>query len=370
MRFNENRDNPVKKECVRINGRSVLSLAIAPFLSFEGLGNIVVTYREGTEKEIRNALMDADIPERAELYFVKGGETRTASVRNAVLFLKEKKQGSPFIAIHDGARPFVTRSLIERTLSLAVTYGSSAPSLPLTDAIKKEKDGFVISSLDRSCMKRVQTPQIFRADSLYEVYSETGDDASYQDDIEPYVLHGGKCRLAQGDEENIKITYQGDIGKTMRIGYGNDIHRLTEGRKFVLGGTVLPFSRGEEAHSDGDVLIHAVIDAILGACALGDIGTLFPPEDDEWKDADSRNLLRAVLDKVKPGIINLDSTVTLEGFRLSPFIPQIRKSLADLMSLDITRVSVKAKTNEGLGELGSGRAVKAEAVILLSSAST
>lgn len=151
----------------------------------------------------------------------------------------------------------------------------------------------------------------------------------------------------------------------MRIGFGNDIHRLVEGKTLVLGGLKLPHSKGEDAHSDGDVLIHALIDAILGALALGDIGAYFPPEDDKYRNADSRILLEYVLEKAKPEFINIDAVITLEGFKLRPYILEIRNTLASLCNVDVDKLSVKAKTNEGLDALGKKGAIKAEVVVLL-----
>ena len=151
----------------------------------------------------------------------------------------------------------------------------------------------------------------------------------------------------------------------MRIGFGNDIHRLAEGRRLMLGGIAIPSKLGEVAHSDGDVLLHALIDALLGAKALGDIGALFPPSDAKYKDADSKELLKKVLELTKPEIINIDATITLEAPKLRGYIDRIRESLSELLSIDVSRVSIKAKTNEGLGEIGSGAAIKAECIILI-----
>ena len=152
----------------------------------------------------------------------------------------------------------------------------------------------------------------------------------------------------------------------MRVGTGYDLHRMVEGRPFYLGGVIIPSEKGEEAHSDGDVLLHALIDAVLGSCADGDIGSHFPPEDDKWKDADSRMLLKAVLDDTKAEIINIDATVFLERPKLRPHVDEVRASLAALLGLDIKAVSLKAKTVEGcLGELGTGDAVAAAVTILV-----
>ena len=151
----------------------------------------------------------------------------------------------------------------------------------------------------------------------------------------------------------------------MRIGFGTDIHRLVEGRRLMIGGVEIPYDKGEEAHSDGDVLLHAIIDAILGASAKGDIGRCFPDNKDYTKDMDSRAMLRSVQIQTRAKIINIDSVVTLEKPKLRDHINDIRKSIADALETDINRISVKAKTAEGLGPIGEGKAIKAEAVVLI-----
>ena len=151
----------------------------------------------------------------------------------------------------------------------------------------------------------------------------------------------------------------------MRVGFGNDIHRLEEGRKLFVGGILLPHTKGAVAHSDGDVLIHALIDAILGALSKGDIGTFFPPEDKKYKNIDSKLLLGEILKITNPEFVNIDAVITLEGFKLLPYKNQIRESIAELCKIDVDRVSVKAKTNEGLDALGKGEAIKAEVILLL-----
>ena len=151
----------------------------------------------------------------------------------------------------------------------------------------------------------------------------------------------------------------------MRVGFGNDIHRLEEGRKLFVGGILLPHTKGAVAHSDGDVLIHALIDAILGALSKGDIGTFFPPEDKKYKDIDSKLLLGEILKITNPEFVNIDAVITLEGFKLLPYKNQIRESIAELCKIDVDRVSLKAKTNEGLDALGKGEAIKAEVILLL-----
>ena len=151
----------------------------------------------------------------------------------------------------------------------------------------------------------------------------------------------------------------------MRVGFGNDIHRLVEGRPLMLGGIEIPFDKGEDAHSDGDVLLHAISDAILGAKAMGDIGQLFPDDSPHTKDMPSLAILKSVQILSGARIINIDSTITLEKPKLADHIPAIRKSIADLLEINIKQVSVKAKTAEGLGPIGEGKAIKAETVVLI-----
>lgn len=151
----------------------------------------------------------------------------------------------------------------------------------------------------------------------------------------------------------------------MRVGFGNDIHRLVEGRPLMIGGIEIPFDKGEEAHSDGDVLLHAITDAILGAAAMGDIGQHFPDDSPLTKDAFSSSFLKNVQLMTGARIINIDSTITLEKPKLAEHIPAIRKSIADILEININQVSVKAKTAESLGPIGEGKAIKAEAVVLI-----
>lgn len=362
-RFNSGKKGE-KKEYVLLGGRSVIQLALEPFLSFPELKRIVVTVPLGEEKAMRKHLSySGEIP----LSFVEGGASRTESIGKAMALLKDES-GFSLIAVHDGARPFIDRATIERTLSGAEKYGGAVPGLAIADALKRaDSDLFAKENVERDCLFRIQTPQIFNASSIIKAYLSIAPGESFKDDAELYTSRGGKCKIVEGDKRNIKITWKEDaeVRKEMRIGFGNDIHRLERGRVLWIGGVRFDHSKGEVAHSDGDVLLHAIIDAILGAKAMGDIGTFFPPEDDKWKDADSRSLLASILEYTQADIINLDATVTLEEFRLNPHIKEIRESLSFLLSLPVERISVKAKTNEGMGEIGRGDAIKAEAVVLI-----
>ena len=355
-----------KKEYIEIEGETIIRRSLRPFLSLPYLKRVVVTYPKGQREEMTKAV--GDIAEGIPLSFVEGGETRTLSVKNGVSFLSSFSDYS-LIAVHDGARPFVSVATIERCLSAAEVTGGAVPALKFPDAVKRcSAEGDIIESLDRNGLLRVQTPQVFSRDDLISAYASLSEKESYDDDASLFLSRGGRVKAVEGNEENIKITWKSDLRKKegeMRIGFGNDIHRLVENRPLMMGGIALPHTKGEEAHSDGDVLLHALIDALLGAAAKGDIGCLFPPEDKKWKDRDSKELLATVLSLLEIEIINIDAVITLEGFRLKPYTAAIRESLSTLLSLPVDRISVKAKTNEGLDSLGKGEAVKAEVVVLV-----
>ena len=364
-RFN-NGEKGAKKEYSLINGKSIVRMALDAFLPLPELRRVVITVPKGGEKEMKTSLgeVDSEIP----IAFIEGGPSRTQSISHAMEYLSSFSDYS-LIAIHDGARPFIDRDTICNCLYAADSYGGAIPGIRVADAMKRaDEEAFIVSSVDRNGVWRIQTPQIFQRDKILSIYSTLKEDESFDDDASLFSSRGGRVKIVEGNEDNIKITWKDDLKRNksnMRIGFGNDIHRLEEGRKLYIGGVLLDHTKGEVAHSDGDVLIHAVIDAILGAKAMGDIGTYFPTEAKKWKDADSKELLKVILDKTKPSIINIDATITLEGFKLNPRILDIRRSLAELLSTSIDKVSIKAKTNEGLDALGKGDAIKAEVVVLL-----
>ena len=355
-----------KKEYIEIEGETIIRRSLRPFLSLPYLKRVVVTYPKGQREEMVRAL--GKVSNHIPLSLVEGGETRTLSVKNGVSFLSSFSDYS-LIAVHDGARPFVSVATIERCLSAAEVTGGAVPALKFPDAVKRcSAEGDIIESLDRNGLLRIQTPQVFSRDDLISAYASLSESESYDDDASLFLSRGGRVKAVEGNEGNIKITWQSDLKKKegeMRIGFGNDIHRLVENRPLMMGGIARPHTKGEEAHSDGDVLLHALIDALLGAAAKGDIGCLFPPEDKKWKDRDSKELLATVLSILEAEIINIDAVITLEGFRLKPYTAAIRESLSTLLSLPVDRISVKAKTNEGLDSLGKGEAVKAEVVVLV-----
>ena len=298
---------------------------------------------------------------------VQGGATRADSVKNGLVAAHGE-----LVAIHDAARPFVSDALITNALQAAAENGAAAPAVPVKDTIKIAKDSRVVSTPERSTLFAVQTPQCFRT-ALYRQALDAVDAttaALVTDDCSLFELAGLPVTLTEGDYANLKITTPEDLQKekTMRIGHGYDVHRLVEGRKLILGGVEIPYVKGLLGHSDADVLLHAVMDAVLGAAALGDIGKHFPDTDPAYKGADSLALTRevaAILTRHGYKLGNIDATLLCQAPKLAPHIPAMRQNIADAFGVDISAVSVKATTEEHLGFTGEGLGIAAHAVALI-----
>ncbi len=375
-----------KKELLALGGASVLQRALEAFLPLPGLAGVLVTYPEGRLDEVADSI-DARCAERAKalpfgLRFAAGGPTRQASVANGLAALcGAARAASPpldpssaVVLVHDAARPWVAAETIEAVLASAREHGACLPLADLPDTPKTiGPDGFVEAHPRRDAIMAAQTPQGFSLGVLEQVHAAASAEGwTATDDTQLWDRYVGKVAWVRGDRKNRKITYREDLPMettaAFRIGEGWDIHPLVEGRRLVLGGVHLEHPKGEAGHSDGDVLWHAIIDALLGAAGLGDIGAHFPPSDQRWKDADSGVLAATTYGKVLEAgweIGNIDATVILERPKLGPRRDAIRASIAAALGVQSEAVSVKAKTNEGFGEIGSGDAVEARAVVLL-----
>ena len=312
---------------------------------------------------------------------VTGGTTRAESAKNGVL-----AAAGELVAVHDAARPFVSQAVITAALEAAARCGAAAPAVPVKDTIKAAARGngktvpdacLVYTTPDRSTLYAVQTPQCFdRAEYLAALEELDAEKARLvTDDCSLFELTGRPVQLTQGDYANLKITTREDLPRPeqkeehkMRIGHGYDVHRLVEGRKLILGGVEVPFEKGLLGHSDADVLTHAVMDAVLGAAALGDIGQHFPDNDPVYSGADSLKLARRAAEILKEHgfrIENIDATLLCQRPKLAPHIPAMRRNLADAFGLPVDAVSVKATTEEHLGFTGEGLGIAAHAVALI-----
>ena len=312
---------------------------------------------------------------------VAGGATRAESAKNGVL-----AASGALVAVHDAARPFVSQQVITAALEAAAQCGAAAPAVPVKDTIKAAVRGsgktvpescFVHATPDRSTLYAVQTPQCFDRAAYLAALEELDAEKArlVTDDCSLFELTGRPVQLTQGDYANLKITTREDLPRPeqkeehkMRIGHGYDVHRLVEGRKLILGGVEVPFEKGLLGHSDADVLAHAVMDAVLGAAALGDIGQHFPDNDPVYSGADSLKLARHVAEILKEHgfrIENIDATLLCQRPKLAPHIPAMRRNLADAFGLPVDAVSVKATTEEHLGFTGEGLGIAAHAVALI-----
>ena len=345
------------------DGRTVLETSCALFAAHPAVDELVLV--AGGNRPQCEAIAAA-CPKPCTV--VQGGATRADSVHNGLAAAK-----GLLVAIHDAARPFASEEVITQVLQAAAKTGAAAPAVPVKDTIKvADKDGKVVTTPDRATLYAVQTPQCFdRALYLQALEAVSGEKASLvTDDCSLFELAGLPVTLTAGDYANLKITTKEDLQKenTMRIGHGYDVHRLVEDRKLILGGVEVPYEKGLLGHSDADVLLHAVMDAVLGAAALGDIGQHFPDTDPAYKGADSLALTREVAKIIAAHgykVGNIDATILCQRPKLAPHIPAMRKNIADAFGLPLDAVSVKATTEEHLGFTGEGLGIAAHAVALI-----
>lgn len=352
-----------------INGRSVLSNCLDAFAHAKALDGIVLVisqcdeplYRELCDREGSNPLVK---------FIAFGGATRRESVYNG---LKALPADAEIVAVHDAARPYVTPEIIQATINSARQYGSGIISTPVVDTIKQIMPDGSVTTPDRSTLRAVQTPQTFNVRMLKEAHERAErEQAAVTDDASLFELYYGSVRLVTvpGAEANIKLTYKKDFQQSnlpmMRVGSGYDAHRLKEGRKLILCGVEVPHTRGLDGHSDADVAVHALIDAILGALGKGDIGRHFPDNDPQYKGISSMILLENVMQTMRQDgyrIGNADVTIVAQKPKLAPYISTMRQNIVDALNTDA--VNVKATTTERMGFEGEEIGISAQAVVLL-----
>ncbi len=336
---------------------------------------VVLVARENDMPALRALLTEYALP---VLAIVPGGDTRQASVRCGLNALPPDTR---LVLVHDGARALVSPGLIERVLACAEARGSGVAALPVTDTVKRaDSDARVLDTLPRNGLYAMQTPQGFMAKDLLLAHERAEQDGFIGTDDAALLEHIGlPVVLCEGERNNIKLTTPADIAlaeallhkggaRAMRIGHGMDTHRLVEGRSLVLCGVTVPYARGLLGHSDADVAVHALMDAMLGALALGDIGMLFPDTDERYRGASSIALLREVASRVADAgycVGNADITIVAQAPKLRPYIDRMRAALAAALQTDPNQISVKATTTEGLGFEGEGLGISAHAVCTL-----
>ena len=351
------------KQFARWRGKPLLRHS-AEALVAAGACPIVVAIPEGANALARDALRGL-----AGIDLVTGGATRQASVKAA---LERLAASSPQrVLIHDAARPVVPATVIERLLSALDEAPGAIPVLPVVDSLAIDRDGFMDGSAKREELRRVQTPQAFRFADILAAHRSWQGAPDAGDDAQVARAAGLPVALVEGDAAMRKITFAEDFMEDLppiRFGTGYDVHRLADGEELWLCGVRIEHTRGLAGHSDADVAIHALVDALLGAAAAGDIGQHFPPSDPQWRGADSGLFLRhavALAGQVGYRVGNVDVTIICEAPRIGPHRDAMRARLAELMNVDIGCVSVKATTTEGLGFTGRREGIAAQAAATL-----
>ena len=301
---------------------------------------------------------------------VLGGATRQASVRAGLEALAP--YAPDIVLIHDAARPFFPPGTIAALIAALATHPGAIPAVPVADTLKRGTDGIIAGTVPRDGLFRAQTPQAFRFPLLLDLHRAAQEGAT--DDAAILEAAGHAVALVPGHDDNIKLTYEADLARLERIfapmmlprvGTGFDVHVLVPDRRLMLCGIEVPHSHGLSGHSDADVGIHALCDAIYGALAEGDIGRHFPPSDNEYKDADSARFLRHAAARIAARggtLANVDVTLICEQPKITPHAPAMMARIADLLGVDVGRVSVKATTTERLGFAGRKEGIAAQAV--------
>ncbi len=307
---------------------------------------------------------------------VAGASERQYSITNA---LQAVSQETKLILVHDAARPLIDPAVVKQVIDGARTHKAAVVAVPVKDTIKIiDNEKYVVETPPRQTLWSIQTPQGFDATLLREAYARALKDGFLGTDDAGLVERlGKKVKIVPGGYNNIKITSPEDLRiaeallgerKDMRVGIGYDVHRLTEGRKLILGGIEIPHSHGLDGHSDADVLLHAIKDALLGAAALGDIGRHFPDTDLQYKGASSVMLLARVRELLaEKGYVvhNVDATIIAEKPKLAPYISQMNNTIAETLQITLDQVNVKATTTETLGFTGRREGIAAQAAVTI-----
>lgn len=329
---------------------TVLERSLSPFLDNDRVENVIVVLPPDRQ---------TDVPSSPKITTVTGGATRSESVLKGLAAAV-----SEGVLIHDGARPFPDSELINSVMDSVEKYGSGVPALPLSDSVRHVSNGRITGSAARDALFRVQTPQGFLLKNILSAYALTPGE-EFADESERYLrFDPAGARIVPGNERNIKITTPGDYAALgVKLGIGYDIHRLVPFGKLMLAGVEVASDTGVLAHSDGDVAIHALIDALLSAAGESDIGTHFPDNDPRYDGIDSSVMLSETLEilrkkNLRP--ISARIVIRLQRPKLADHIQVMRLKIATLLGVDIVNVSIAAKTAEGLDSVGQGLAVAAE----------
>jgi len=348
-----------------IKGKPIFLHAISAFIESGVISEYVLVCKEGEESFLKKHLDSLDIT----IKIAYGGKERQDSVYSGLMTLSKSLE---FVMVHDSARPYISPDTIRDCSKSLDLNGSAVVGVGSHDTVKRVEDGKICETLDRSNLINIQTPQCFRRVTLIKAHKKAQRDGFMGTDESVLVERLGEpVYFVHGKYTNIKITTKADIEKreknAMKIGHGYDVHAFSKGRKLIIGGVEIPNDRGLLGHSDADVLVHAIIDALLGAAGFPDIGQLFPDTDSQYKDADSLVLLKKIVQLVeeKFHIQNIDCTLVMQAPKVGEYIPKMKKKLINCLNISNDNINIKATTTEKLGFVGREEGVSAHAVCLL-----
>lgn len=349
------------KQFLKVRGRTILEMSVEAFEQNKYVDEIFVAtnadYCELTEKLCRGFSKLKKI--------VAGGAERQDSVRAALDCLRGE---NGIVLVHDAARPFVSEAVINAVIEGTADFGAAIPTVPAKDTIR-QVDGTGSRTLQRETLARVQTPQGFRISLLKHAFEKAQAEGFLgTDDASLVERMGINISMVQGEDANRKITTREDLETEMRIGTGYDVHRLVEGRPLVLCGEQIPYEKGLLGHSDADVALHALMDAMLGAAGLGDIGKHFPDTDERYRGISSMKLLQKTAELLREAgyfLGNADITIIAQRPKIAGYIPKMRANIAEIMNCDENKINIKGTTTEKLGFVGREEGIASEAVCIL-----
>jgi 2-C-methyl-D-erythritol 4-phosphate cytidylyltransferase/2-C-methyl-D-erythritol 2,4-cyclodiphosphate synthase len=364
----------IPKQFQLVAGKSVLARSLEVFLSHPGISRVQPVIHPDDRGLYEVAASGLAGGAKRLSRPVCGGETRQQSVLNGLEALAPADTAPSLVLIHDAARPFATTALLDRAIAAGHEHGAAVPGVPVADTIKVVQDGVVTATPPRHALRAVQTPQAFAFDAILDAHRTAAKAGlhSFTDDGALAEWAGLTVSVFAGEPGNIKLTSasdlaphrtEGGLGVT-RVGTGFDVHAYAPGDHLWLGGVRIPHERGVAAHSDGDVVLHALTDAVLGALGEGDIGMHFPPHDPRWRGASSDRFLAFAVEGVRArgGVVDhLDVTVLCETPRIGAHRATMRARIAEIAAIPLVSVSVKATTTEGLGFIGRGEGIAAQA---------
>ena len=353
----------IPKQYLKIAGKTLVDISINKIKQFNQIKRIVFVYNKKHTKYLKENNLKG-------VKLILGGNSRSESTYKALIYLKKQKNFK-HVLIHDVARPNFSKQLLKNILVNSKKNKTVIPILKIQDALKERKKKNIILNIKKKNFFLTQTPQCFNGSEIYKLHKEKKE--RYVDDDFSLLNNISKVKFINGEKRNFKITLQDDFNllkdlykSNLRVGLGFDVHRLTKGRKLYLGGVKIPSKLGTLGHSDGDPILHAIIDAILGACGMGDIGDKFSNKSKKYENISSSILIQKILSELKNKnyfINNIDINIIAEYPKLKKYKKDITHKIANLCDVSTDRINIKAKTTEKLGVIGNEKAIASEVIV-------